>query len=239
MNSGVVIYKRKRRIKKLCEKYGEQIMHDFKKIQDGRPYCTLASLGIKYGFSRERARQIFFELVGKGAREIKKQPISELTCKHDPRHKLAEFNEHGKQFLGAQKEKLFFDECLKRGFNISTNCKRTIDFDVNGYKVEVKSRTGVTFQRGNVTGIVQFNARKNQIEKADFFACWHPVEKCFFIIPQKAIKGRYSIAILEKPSNYRCAKNRYWEFKNAWHLLSNNEQEAPLPQIQKAINAIR
>ncbi len=60
------------------------------------------------------------------------------------------------------------------------------------------------------------------VDKADFFACYHQSYGEWFIIPN-AWKGSgrpvVRMSILERPSNHRAAKNKHFEYKDAWHLL--------------------
>lgn len=62
--------------KYLTRKHGPQILKDFDDLFT-RQFWNLKDLGDKYGFSRERARQIFKKLYGHGYRQIRSEKKAE------------------------------------------------------------------------------------------------------------------------------------------------------------------
>jgi len=208
-------------INNLIRKYGDEILNDFD-LLNSKPFWNLVDIGNKYGFTRERARQLYKKLYGRAYQKIatKKLKIanSKIVCLNDPRYKTAEYSKDSKQFTGAKYELQFYNQCKKRGIDIKVPCTATIDFKVNGFSVEVKSATPRYYSRAK-TKIFSYGMRKVQKDKAAFFACFHSTENCFFIIPTWAISSKTRICINETPSLYHNAKNKYWEYRNAWHLL--------------------
>lgn len=214
----------------LIEKYGAGSICDLVDL-NGERYTTLRAVGEKYGVTRELVRQWYKKIFRAPYKEAYKKRMSfikvETACKRDPRRKLAEFKNGSLVFKGAEKEKEFMDECIKRGFECKPNCTNKTDFTVNGLDVEVKSRSHANYtKRGSKTPICGYTLNKGQKEKFSLLACWHPPTDTWFIIPKEAIEGRSNVNISAHPTNYRTSINRYWEFQNAWHLLERREEVA-------------
>ncbi len=72
-----LIIKNKHMFKKRLEaKYGEDLLQDFDDLFT-RQFWNLADLGRRYGFSRERARQMFRNLYGYGYRQTRSKKTAE------------------------------------------------------------------------------------------------------------------------------------------------------------------
>lgn len=216
---------------RLKDKYGEDIVDDILILKDDFT-LTLQRVGDKYGVTREYIRQIYKKLTGEkytkalSGRRKEWEKIKnnmEIGCTNNPLHKIAEHKKSSKTRQGAIIEQKFINECNSRNLSVEIPCKSTIDLKVNGYNIEVKSNGKARVFSGAKIGRYLFCIRPNQYVKADFFACYHTKLKTFFIIPKKSINqtknGSANISFLEKKSRYKCAKNRYWEYKDAWHLL--------------------
>ena len=208
--------------KKLVKKYGKEFLVDFHDLEK-KPFWNLVDIGNKYGFSREYARQIYKSLYHKPYRPIrtkKTKKMKELSCVHDPRRKYADYKKNnGNVWKSAKTEKMFFDECEKRGFKIEIPCSKSIDIKINNHLIDVKS----CFKSKHYSPLVKtkylrFSISKHQFENANFVACYHSVEELFFIIPTGWIQSM-TIYISESKSHHYNAKNRYWEFRDAWRLL--------------------
>ena len=225
------VKKKKMRVfkKKLTNKYGVQFWNDFKDLET-RHFWNLTDLAQKYGFSREYARQIYVFLKGEGytkskVRKTQKRLKNEnLTCVHDPRHKVAEYKREGHNYKAVQIEKLFLKECKKRKFQIEIPCNQTVDIKINDFWVDVKSSFCTRITRpSSLIEYYVYHSKGKQVDIIDFLACYHLFEKTFFIIPAKIIKpdscNVMNIYIAKEKSTYHNAKNRYWKYKGAWHLL--------------------
>lgn len=216
----------------LVKKYGKDIFSDLQKA-DSDSFGTLQAVAEKHGITRERARQIYNQLYGKPFRQKSAPTIKELhekslSCKYHPFIKCAEYKE-GIVKTGAIYEKLFWKECEKKGFAVSLYGSAEIDMVVNGYLVDVKYRRNALRyckKETSYTSYYNYHISLVQLDKADFIACYHPTEESFFIIPVTGIKkqqnknGKTQIYISEKKSNSRSSRNVYWEFRDAWQLLS-------------------
>ena len=55
--------KKEKFVKRLCKRFGEKILTDYENLKTLHPW-NLVDIGLKHGFSRERARQIYTELYG-------------------------------------------------------------------------------------------------------------------------------------------------------------------------------
>lgn len=222
-----ITYRRGKTIKTLIYKHGAKILADFIALSN-KPYYSLSDFANKYNFTREYARQIHLRLIGKPFQETahKKTKLVnsvDIACKNNPLYKIAEHKKSSKTRQGALIEQKFIEECEKRNLNIEIPCGTAIDLKINGFNVEVKSNGKSRVTIGAITPRYLFFIRESQFKKADFFACYHNRLKTFFIIPKKEVNqnrgGSAGISFLAEKSNYKCAKNRYWEFKDAWHLL--------------------
>ena len=209
------------------KQFGEEFLDDLHALET-RPFFTLTDFGNKYGLSRERIRQIYFKLSrknfravrGKKSRKIREETKS-LGCVNDPRYKFAEYK-CGKNNVrkGAKAEKLFYDECINRGFLVSILCDRGIDIKVNGYLIDVKSCYKSRLLPGAKTKRMYFAFSEKQRDEADFLVCYSHELGCFYIIPKKEfLSGGLSLSIPIKEDGYHNCKNRYKQYKEAWHLL--------------------
>ena len=186
----------------------------------------------KYGITKERIRQLHKSLYGKPYSPIKKRKTqeraeNETSCINDPRRKYADYKRGNTSiWKGVKTEKMFFDECERRGLNPEILCSRAIDIKINGYLIDVKSAyRPFKMNRDSKSANLfrRYAFRKKQRDKCDFFACWHDGEKNFFIIPKEEIKKNLSncIYISNTKSDHYNSKNRYWEYKDAFNLLAN------------------
>ena len=224
------------KIKKLKEKYGEEIISDFDKL-NMQPFWNLVDIARKNNFSREYARIIYNILYGKPYQEIQNKKMLEVkkdlstVCVHHPKRKLADCkNEECNVYKAALTESMFYEECKKRGFNINVPCRPEIDITVNGYNIDVKSCFQSTrTSKKNNSLFYRFVMSSYQFDNSDFIAFYHATEKTFFIIPIEEIKkdskqnsrnGTHTVYVRESISCANNAKNRFWEYKDAWRLLS-------------------
>jgi len=216
----------KKSIKRLVEKHGEEFLADFNDLKK-KQFWNLVDIGNKYGFSREYARQIYKSLYNKPYRPIrtkKTKKIKDISCVHDPRRKYADYKENNSAvWKSAKTESMFFNECEKRGFKLEILCRKSIDIKINTYLIDVKSCFKPRlYHPESKTRYLVFHLSKHQLKNADFIACYHSVEEVFFIVPIGDV-GSVNIYILESKSHHYNAKNRYWEFKDAWHLLEKEK----------------
>ncbi len=218
-------------LKNIVEKYGFSLIGELADLTH-KQYATMHEIAEKHGITRERVRQFYKAIFRHGYRvkikEKKEKRESDImTCSKDPRSKIIEIKD-GLVRKGAIAEAEFMNKCIELGYNVTPSCKTVIDQIVNGFNVEVKSSYNASkFNEKNIAKYHKFNISYKQLELADFFACYHGTSGSFFIIPKSEIKFRLSpdgisarsIFISEKILTHHSAKNRYWEFKDAWNLL--------------------
>lgn len=214
---------------RLMESRGVEVFNDFDLITNHYAY-NLTEISKRYGFTRERMRQIYTSATGLRMRVISKiktekvlRDISEMTCHQDPRHRVALSPKNSHAYKGAIREVRFMEEAERRGCTVNPACDNSTDFIVNGWRVEVKGTSGFLRNPGSITGYLSFGITKNEIAVLDFVAAYHNIEMCWFIIPRESISqhkdGSSRIFISEHKTNYYGSKNRYWEYRDAWHLL--------------------
>ena len=205
------------------KKYGIDFFNDIDQLEINY-YTTLQSIANKYSISRERIRQLFGLIKGysytdalQRTKKSYKNDI-EIGCVNDPRYKVAEYVGTGSIGYAAKIEYKFYKICEKKGYEIEISCDSLIDLIVNGYHVDVKSsKTTTKTGRGKVK-YHHYSTNIRQKFWTDFFVCYHLTRDCFFIIPSKEVPN-LTIYISEHKTNYYTSKNRYWEYKDAWHLL--------------------
>ena len=214
-------------MKNLKAKYGVEIFKDFKSVKN-KPFFTLAWIGKKYGFSRERARQLFNKIYGEkyGDRLKIKNSTIEKDCKHNPKTKVAEYKKTGSLYAGAIVEKLFMCRCEQYGFDVLIPSSQSVDIEVNGFLIDVKSSVG-KHKTSSTTKMEYyiFKISKSQRNQCHFFACYIKDIDSFFIIPNKdrgtVFKKLKTIYITLTESFDSRSKRKYHEYKNKFESLNS------------------
>ena len=223
---------------KLIKKYGPDILDDLKNITEN----NLRIVGEKYGFTREYTRQIYEKAMGFKYTVIKNHRHSKIEdakhavsiLKKDPRYKAATYPRSCTIGKGADAEKKVFDICASLGYEIKPYCPdKSIDLIINGYLVDVKSCYKPRFTNTrHLTPYDHFTISEKQ-HQCDFIICYSAATGRFFIIPQKAFKGKDLWIPIRKNSSWssssRYNTSHWYEFDGAWHLLK------PLKSKQEAI----
>ena len=199
---------------RLVEKYGQQILKDF----DGlfvRQFWNLSDLARKYGFSRERARQIFRKIYGHGYKQIK----MEKTIKRMEESDLCSLYlmpRIGSLLLKLEEERL--------GIRKLANGK----FDINGHTVR--------FYQASATDFGGYGAKhfRPVFYNDDFEFGIVNGEGRFYVIPiseftfEPSLQRRvlYIRATAYSMTNRgRCGtRSRDLErYREAWHLLGKGD----------------
>ena len=213
-----------KRITNLMNKYGAEIIDDLELLKSS-PAWTLERFGEKHGFTREYARQLFRIIFKEAYTKAHKKKMTiykeDTGCIHDPRRKFAEYKRNGSNvWKSALSEKMFFDECEKRGLVSEILCSTEIDIKINGYFVDVKSSfTPLLMSKYSITPYRRFSFSPQQRERCDFLACYHGGEKAFFIVPKEDFPPCNGIYISEVKTDHFSSKNRYWQYRNAYNQL--------------------
>lgn len=217
----------------LMESKGVEVFNDFDFITH-HPAHNLTTMAEKYGITRERMRQIYTKATGLRGNAVSSakskrimRDIREMTCAQDPRHYIAMSPKDSHVYEGAIRELRFMEEAQRRGFSITPACDRSTDFVVNGWNLEVKGTKAAYKGKRNRVGYYRFAGTHKEYRTLDFVAAYHPTEMCWFIIPKRDIsksKHRFQIFISQYKTDYsfhggKVSKNRYWEHRDAWHLL--------------------
>ena len=205
---------------RLVVKYGTEIFDDFDDLLT-KPFWNLVDLGKKWGFTRERARQIFFILHGKNYVDTKMKKTraanEDIVCINNPRRKMADYKRGNHIYRGMKGEFLFLKECEARGFEVGIPCVRGGSYIVNGWRVKVKGSYKAWRQDRGLSFINRFMLKNFRPEKIDYVACFSGNNGNWYIIPYDG-KTR-CIYINVELSAYYNARNMYWEYEGAWNLL--------------------
>lgn len=205
--------------------------------------ATLKMLGERFGYTRERARQVFESIFGykfttivkKRSNERKERLAHIRLLKRDPRYKI----EHSSNpdcliHRGALAEKKVLEICEVYGYEVKAYTPDTsIDMVINGYKVDVKAAyCSGTLSPAQRTNYYHFQRRDSQ-RIADFIICYAaPINK-FFVIPN-AIYPKYNHlyipekAIMEWNTGmaHQVRRSKWYQYLEAWNLLSRHSNEA-------------
>ena len=236
--------KKARIIRRLRKKYGIQFIKDIKALKT-QQYLSLHAVGVKYGLTRERVRQIFKKIYNESygkyeTKKAKERKESEATvCVNDPRRKVADYKKDSDVYKGALAEKLFMEQCESLGFNVEIPCGKSFDIIINGFIVDVKSCTSARKMSDKNTGeYYNFSARSHQRTKCDFFACYIVERDVFYIIPNPdkgvVFEKARSFYISKEKTDYYNSKNAHHEHKNMFSYLAIPKQcSGKKTQIEK------
>ena len=211
-----------------------EVMDLYQKLFDD-PTLTLADIGNVLGYSRERARQVFFQIFGfrftalknKRTAERVDRLIREVQERQNPRYKVAHCKNLssfvGKGAIGEEK---VLEVCERLNYTVIAYKNRSIDLVINGFAVDVKTAfKSAFFARGQKTACYRFRISDSQHE-ADFVICYVAPQSKYFIIPQSAFPKCGCIYIPEKRSHEwtmkgrkQISNNKYYTYLEAWHLL--------------------
>lgn len=217
--------------------YPEEMINDFKSLNpDGTK--NLTRLSEKYGFTRERARQLYEKINGFKFTAIKNVRIARTAerkrqlsiLKRDPRYKVASYKDGSGPYRGSLAEKKVLDICNALGYEVRPFMDgngKTIDLVVNGHNVEVKSSYKASFMnKGARTPYYRFRLRDCQ-RIADFVVCYAAPANNFFVIPNSELPSCESLYIPAKNRREWDTKyhhfditNRYYTYLEAWQLLA-------------------
>lgn len=209
---------------KYSEKYGEQIVSDFKAIINN-PDIRLNDIAVKYGFTRERARQLFKLINGFSYTNVKKtkaykQLIQQSIEKIDPIRRAKEHKGH--VGIAAKSEEQFYLICKSLNFDIYPKKNGNVfDFVVNGFNVDVKTATHSYSFWQIGPRYYHFSMTERQHSGLDFLACHAAPEDDFYIIPKSALSSR-SVYIRDKKTGGDQAIDKYEGYKGAFQLMMNN-----------------
>jgi len=211
---------------------GEDLIFYLEKCRNN-PYWGLADVARVFDISRERVRQLYRKIYGepytcKYKEGLQKRKNEEISCQNDPRNKinLVPENKDAPRWKGTLAEHKFVQECKRRGLQIDFPCNAEIDCLVNGFYVDVKSAYTLMYtNKKQKVAYFRYSPTEKQFYKVEFFACYHPFEDCFFIIPNTLNKPKNFIFIAKEKSTYCNAKNKNWKYQNAFHLLNSDNDD--------------
>lgn len=216
---------RRQYMRSLINKKGQQFVDDILSVEKG-PFRTMIAVAEKHHITRERVRQIYEKMTGRKWREVKAALTAsaerEIGCKFDPRNKLALMPKNDTAIRrGTKAEVMFLAKCEELGFSVSCPSNRHTDLIVNGFNIEVKLATKLWRSSAHgKTLYLHAQIKENEFKTADFVAAYSKPIDSWFIVPIKEIPDSGCLYICEKPSGYHTAKNRFWQYKEAWHLLT-------------------
>lgn len=211
-------------LEKYVEKYGASIIDDYKSIITDTS-IKLTDIAAKYGFTRERARQLFIVINGFSYTNTKRvkfyqQRIERSVEKLDPFYRSINHRGHNHS-IAAQSEAKFYKICLEVGLNIYPKQDgNTFDFTVNGFNVDVKASThSVATRKIARAQYYRFSLSEKQFSRIDFAACFVAPKETFYIIPKDSITGRF-IYIVDREIGNSESIDKYSKYKGAFYLLS-------------------
>ena len=209
--------------KGLAKRYGSSIILDFEQLFRVS-YWHLSDIAVKYGFSREYARQIFQRLYNcslgqiRGERRGKRRIGLQIKPQCSPMLKLELYHKDSLARVGAVVEALVVEKCEELGYVWKYEPHgRVIDFEINNHLVEVKSARAAVCRPKS--GLRYFCCYLNRDQRgADYVIFYVYPKKVFYVFPVNS--RRYSWSIREEePKIYSVPSTYYDEYREAWHLL--------------------
>lgn len=141
-------------------------------------------------------------------------------CRRDPRQKIYMVKDPQSIVGYATKcEYDFVQQCRTKGFDISCPKDKHCDTVINGFNVDVKAPRSKYYSTNRSAPMYHSSITEYEFMNVDFIALLHDARKSWFIIPIKELPNSGAIYLNIERSTYPNAKNRYWEYENAWHLL--------------------
>jgi hypothetical protein len=225
-------------INSLISKYGEGIVEDLINIVNS----NLKTIGDKYGFTREYARQIFkklfnvdYTVIVKEKKIKRKEFIErEIELRKDPRNKIKNYPNGCHAYVGAIGEEKVLNILLGLGYSVKPYMKgRTFDLIVNEYKVDIKTCTKPTVtSSSSKTKTFKFQISEEQ-KLGDFIICYAASINKYFIVPTNKLKNGRFLFIPEKESSewvgHNGSKikttNKWYKYLDAWDLLRKKTEE--------------
>jgi len=171
--------KRKRFLKSLVRRFGDEVIPDFNKLVTN-PYYTLQDIATKYGITRERVRQLVKEVYGYKYThfllKLRQQKTEDkVYCRRHP------IVRDGKR--GGSSEAEAFRKLKDLGMDVKGSPTIKYDMVVNGYKVDVKSTRSHRFLGKCKQAYYFYGATASQIEICDFFILHAIDANRWFIVP--------------------------------------------------------
>ena len=214
---------------RLKRKHGKNIIDDFTTGILNED-VSLSTLAIKYGFTRERARQLYnqlnsspYSLISQEKR-MKNKAHKEAN-RIDPSKKLEKSKGDNPVHKGTRKEIHLYKTCKNLNLTIIPLYDK-VDFEINGRKVEFKS----CFASKKVSNkrerkYYHFSGlTKNEWKHLDYLICLVVPTNKFFIIPKSSIKSRSGIFIPDLSSplkRHDLKESRFLQFEEDWDSLIN------------------
>lgn len=245
----------KDRSKLTVHKYSDEVISAYRELLANKD-LSLKDIGQRFGYTRERARQVFeaifgfkFTVVVKKRVTERKNRIDEFRIiKRNPRYKI----EHSSNpdcllHRGALAEKMVLEICELYGYEVKAYCPDlSIDMVINDYLVDVKAayRTTITSATSK-TPHFHFHRSESQ-RKADFIICYAaPINK-FFIIPGSVFPNRNHLYIPEKAimewiglgNAHQVRRSKWYQYLEAWNLLSRHSNEMVFSNTLAANTAV-
>jgi hypothetical protein len=211
-------------ISRLVNKFSNEFIGDIEKLGQDHS-LNMAKIGIKYGITRERVRQIFNKYNGFAFTQIK----NKISCekkeikraeKTNLDNKVVRFKLGSNQLKGTLTEKRVRDICRFFKYKVNAPTGGESDLFVNGYRVEVKSSHKTWRDNKGKQEYYHFSISAKQSLMADFFVLHCVPVDDFYIIKneiKKEIQKSFYI-----PSR---RKNKYFKHKGAWHILKSIEEK--------------
>lgn len=218
-------------------RYGEEFLASLHTLWTNDK-IRLNDVAMKHGITREWVRQLFKSIYGVPYTKVKKKKdlarqreIKEREKKEREKRMDLEWradNLKGFQGSHAEAQLMVHDVCVDLGYEVEVqgghkHCKPTLI--VNGHRVIVAwaSKPHMAGKGNFKWPYWRFGSDKSRWENFDFAvlcANKNP-DILYFIVPKSAIPVGSMVFIRQGKSKYHAAKNRYYPYLGAWHLLKS------------------
>lgn len=197
-----------------------EVLNDLTKARCNYHF-SLADVGRKHGFTRERARQLFNSHFRVPYSETQKELKNELdkvvrNARAKCSFRTAFFR--GGYRLYAIAECKFLKKCEDLSLNAKFSETQLRFFTVNGCRVRVRCSNESQLQcKAAKTKMHLFRRTESERGLIDFYAFYVYPRDSFFIVPVDNVRATFYVP--ERETDYRSSKNNHLKYREAWHLL--------------------
>lgn len=217
-------------------RFGEKFLADLHSLWTNHN-IRLNDVGKKYGITREYVRQLFNKIYGvpytklKGKKDLADQRAREEKARREYQKRInlewRADNLKGFQGSHAEAQLMVHDICVELGYEVevvlSEKKGAKPKLVVNGHRVIVAwaSKPHMAGKGHFKWPYWRFGSAKSRWENFDFaILCANKdPDILYFIVPKSAIPVGAMVFIRQGKSKYHAARNRYYPYLGAWHLL--------------------
>lgn len=210
-------------LRRFEETHGKGSIATFKNMIE-QPFSTLADVARHFGFSKENARIVYKKIYGVPYTEL-------LQKKKEARRRRREKLRQNRLFQARLKSKrlspVIQAMTKARGLGFTSTIQadsKSYFLYINGHKVGVRNTS-----KARQIGRKRYFRVARKCEHRDFFICIceESGDEAYYIIPENVVRenGTYIPVPDDQHTSGGNNREKYSQFREAWHLLAHNENK--------------